>query len=288
MFKNSKTTFSSHLKYCFIFSFLLLGFNVFSQDKIVKKGGETLEVKILEIGPNEIKYQLLSEPTGPIYIIDKDRISEVIFENGRVEKYITPLHDAELYIDHKKRAVKMNFISPLLGYTQVAYEQSLGPGRGYEISLGIIGLGQNQRASSWYDFREEQKGAFASFGLKFIRVPDFTTNNQKYGHILQGTYVKPELMIGHFTKNLYSYDLSVTERKKNTFAAALVNVGKQWVFSNVFTLDLYAGLGYAIQSGNRNYNSYYNDNGRLYGILAGERETTFAMSGGFRIGFLLK
>jgi len=277
------------LKLSFILALLLFGFEGFSQDKIVKKGGETIEVNILEIGPNEVKYQVLSDPTGPIYIMDKDRILEIVFKNGRVEKYISPLKDEELYIGQKKRALKMNFISPLLGYTQLAYEQSLKPGRGYEISLGIIGLGQNQEISSWSsDYaKEDQAGAFGSFGFKFIRIPDFTTNNQKYGHILQGTYVKPELMLGYFANNVYGYSNGNTIRQKTTFGALMVNIGKQWVFSDIFLIDLYTGLGYAFQHReNDNYNNF-DYNGRLYGLLAGNRDATFAMSGGFRIGILL-
>ena len=100
---------------------LFIVHNGIAQDKIVKKGGETLDVKILEVGTNEIKYQIFSEPDGPIFIMDKDRISEVTYQNGRIERYESPLNDSELYIGQKKRAVKMNFISPLMGYTQVAY-----------------------------------------------------------------------------------------------------------------------------------------------------------------------
>ena len=153
-----------------------------AQDKIIKKGGETLEVKILEVGTNEIKYQLLSEPDGPIFIMDKDRILEVTYQNGRVEKYESILTDAEFYIGQKKRAIKMNFISPLLGYTQLAYEQNLKPGRSYEVSLGIIGLGKNQEVSYWdYENKfENQKGLFGSFGYKFIRIPDFTSKCKRF------------------------------------------------------------------------------------------------------------
>lgn len=290
MFKKSIEIPCSLLRFSFIISFLLLSIDGFSQDKIVKKGGETLEVKILEISPNEIKYQVFSDPTGPIYIMDKDRILEVIFENGRVERYESPLNDSELYIGQKKRALKMNFISPLLGYTQVAYERSLKPGRGYEMSLGIIGLGQNQESSSgWYgsDFKEDQRGAFGSFGFKFIRIPDFTANNQKYGHILQGTYVKPEIMVGHFSSNVYAYSNGNVERQQTTFGALMVNVGKQWVFSDIFLLDIYTGLGYAFQNKSHSDLNVYDYNGRLYGLIAGDRDTTFAMSGGFRIGILL-
>lgn len=261
-----------------------------AQDKIIKKGGETLEVKILEISPNEVKYQLLSEPNGPIFIMDKDRILEIIFENGRVEKYVSPLIDAEFYVEQKKRAVKMNFLSPLLGYTQLSYEQSLKPGRSYEVSLGIIGLGRNQELEHWNgtSHKENQAGVFGSFGYKFKRVPDFTANNQKYGHILQGLYVKPELMIGYLTNNGYNYDTQTSVKRKTTFGAALVNLGKQWVFSDAFVIDLYGGVGYALKTRSDDNGNYYNSEGRLYGVITGTDDADFAFSGGFRIGFLLK
>jgi hypothetical protein len=41
--------------------FLFLGLSVaIAQDKIYKKGGEVLEVKITEIGVDEIKYKLFN------------------------------------------------------------------------------------------------------------------------------------------------------------------------------------------------------------------------------------
>lgn len=272
------------------FFLLVFAFTMQAQDKIIKKGGETLEVKILEVSPNEVKYKLFSEPDGPIFIMDKDRILEVIFENGRVEKYVSPLKDPEFYVDHKKRALKMNFISPLMGYTQLAYEQSLKPGRSYEVSIGIIGLGRNQELDYWdgSTHKEDQSGFFGSFGYKFKRVPGFTANNQKYGHVMQGFYVKPELMIGHFSNNGYNYDTKIEIKRKTTFGAALVNIGKQWIFSDSFLIDLYGGVGYAFKNRPDNNNDFFNYNGRLYGVLTGNEDADFAVSGGFRIGFLLK
>jgi len=260
-----------------------------AQDKIYKKGGEVLEVKILEISPNEVKYQVFSDPEGPIYVMDKDRIVEIIFKNGRVEKYVMPLSDEELYIGQKKQAIKLNFLSPLLGYTQLAYEKNQKPGRSYEISLGIIGLGQNQEMDSWSNFspKENQIGAFASFGFKFIKIPNFTTNNQKYSHILQGSYVKPEVMLGHFNKDVFVYSSSSVQRQKTTFGAIMVNLGRQWVFSEIFLLDVYGGLGYAFKNEAIEEN-IFNDSNRFYGVIAGDRNPSLAISGGFRIGILLQ
>ena len=267
---------------------LFIVHNGIAQDKIVKKGGETLDVKILEVGTNEIKYQIFSEPDGPIFIMDKDRISEVTYQNGRIERYESPLNDSELYIGQKKRAVKMNFISPLMGYTQVAYEQNLKPGRSFEVSLGIIGLGKNQNISYWDnpDNFENQKGAFGTFGYKFIRIPDFTTNNQKYGHIMQGLYVRPEAMVGHFSRN-YISSLNRVEKQKITFGALTVNLGKQWVFSDIFLIDIYGGVGYAFRGTSNTNSEYENNNSRLYGLIAADGDAAFAISGGFRIGILL-
>jgi hypothetical protein len=281
---------SFDLKFSLVFCLLFITFSNFAQDKIVKKGGETLEVKILEISPNEIKYQLFADPQGPIFIMDKDRIAEVIYKNGRIEKYEKPLNDAELYIGQKKRALKMNFISPLLGYTQFAYEQNIKPGRSFEVSLGIIGLGKNQELSYWNGNleKEDQKGLFASFGYKFIRVPDFTANNQKYGHLLQGLYVKPEVMVGHFSRNYYYFNQNTIQNRNTTFGAVMINLGKQWVFSDVFLIDLYGGLGYSFQKQRDKTNEVYDYNGRLYGLIGGDNDASFAVSGGFRIGILLK
>jgi hypothetical protein len=286
--KNIFLSFGS--KFSLVFCLLFATFSNFAQDKIVKKGGETLEVKILEIGPNEIKYRIFSDPQGPIFIIDKDRILEVIYENGRKETYESVLTDAEFYIGQKKRAIKMNFISPLLGYTQVAYEQNIKPGRSFEVSLGIIGLGANLDYSNWNssNYKLDQRGAFGSFGYKFIRTPDFTTNNQKYGHIMQGMYVKPEVMVGHFSNNILNFNNGSINRQSTTFGALLVNLGKQWVFSDVFLIDLYGGIGYAFQGTSNDSNPDAFNEGRLYGVVAGDNDASFAISGGFRIGILLK
>ncbi len=292
MDKNTITTSTNYLGKVILMLALCTGFNGLAQDKIVKKGGEILDVKILEIGPNEIKYQIFSDPEGPIYIMDKDRINEVRYTNGRVEKYESPLNDAELYIGQKKRAIKMNFASPLLGYTQVAYEQNLKPGRSYEVSVGIIGLGKNQDLAYWndVDLKEDQKGVFGTFGYKFIRIPDFTSNNQKYSHLLQGLYAKPEVMVGHFSRNHVVSGNFQVEKSNTTFGALMVNLGKQWVFSDVFVLDIYGGIGYAFQKNdekNIDYDYYNGNRGRLYALIAGEDDAAFAFSGGFRIGILL-
>jgi hypothetical protein len=105
---------------------------------------------------------------------------------------------------------------------------------------------------------------------------------------MQGMYVKPEVMVGHFSNNVLNWDNGSVNRQSTTFGALMVNLGKQWVFSDVFLIDLYGGLGYAFQGRTNISNSETSYNGRLYGVIAGENGASFAVSGGFRIGILLK
>jgi len=42
---------------------------------------------ILEINPDNLKYKKPSNSTGPLYTIEKNKISKVVFKNGDVETY---------------------------------------------------------------------------------------------------------------------------------------------------------------------------------------------------------
>jgi hypothetical protein len=82
--------------------------------------------------------------TGPIYILETDKIKKIVFANGTSQQFHDNLKDPERYAGQLKQAIKLNFLSPLYGYTEIAFEKSTGVGRGYEFSLGIIGLGKSE------------------------------------------------------------------------------------------------------------------------------------------------
>ena len=276
-----------------------------AQDKIYKKGGEVIEAKIIEIGVDELKYRLFNVADGPVYTIEKDRIVKVVYENGRVETYLSNFKDAELYADQKKMALKINFLSPLLGFTAFSFEKSIKPGRSYELSLGIIGLGKRQRAD-YFSFDDndpvfrQQAGAYVSAGYKFIKLPDFTSRGAKFSHLMQGTYIKPEVMFGVFSSNQHfsTYNSRTGSRsgyrKKTTvFGGALVNLGKQWIFSDVFLVDVYGGVGYNINNDKNTVSNTgtetvsYEYNGYHYGMISTADGSGLGLTGGIRIGILL-
>jgi hypothetical protein len=283
--------------------FLVLSFcalTINAQDKIHRKGGEVINAKVTEVGLDEVKYKLSGDPDGPLYSISKDRLVKVVYANGRVETYQNALNDKELYIGQAKHAIKLNFLSPLSGYTAFTYERSLRPGRSWELSLGIIGLGKNQGVDYYYspgviygeEYMRSPGGVALGFGYKFIRTPDFINRNIRYAHLLQGAYLKPLVYAGTYGENIIDYKTgtAIKDRRNVTYGALMVELGKQWVFADKFLLDVYGGVGYCFD----NIKEYENISAYSDGYTAHHftnirfgRSPGFTMSGGIRIGMLL-
>ena len=70
----------------FILVFAFLGIitvnNAIAQDIVVKRTGEEIETKVLEIGINEVKYKKFDNETGPTYTIPKSEVFMIKYSNG--------------------------------------------------------------------------------------------------------------------------------------------------------------------------------------------------------------
>ncbi len=277
---------------------LILTFNSLAQDKIYKKNGEVIEATVLEIGVSKIKYKLFNDLNGPTYVLDKDKLEKTIYKNGREETYFNSLKDASLYTDQAKDALKINFLAPLGGYTQISFERSMKPGRSYELTLGIIGLGRRQEFQNdrWYNSTTSvlyrgAAGVFLGGGYKFLTLPNFTRNGDKYSHVLQGWYAKPEVILGVYGQNSFSKPAQTIIKGKETIimGAFMLNLGKQWVLGEAFLIDVYWGLGYA--STNKKigpYNDFYDIPEDHFVFATGGRNGTgIGFTGGIKIGLLL-
>jgi len=290
------------MRYCYLLILSLLAFQANSQDKIYKRGGDIILARIQEIGVDEIKYKLFQEPEGPTYGIEKDLIVKIIFQNGRTETYKSSLKDPNLYKGQSRNALKINFLSPLVGYTQFGYERSLKPGRSIEFNLGIIGLGKNQVLDYTYyqpggspkEIKRDAKGANIGIGYKFIKTPDFINRNIRFAHLLQGSYIKPTLYTGVYDENIIDYktQVAIAERRTVAYGALMIELGKQWIFSEQFMLDIYFGLGYCVDNINDDDNSSYSSISDEYQALHFNTirfgsSPGFALSGGLKIGILL-
>ncbi len=135
-----------------------------------------------------------------------------------------------------------------------------------EFTLSLIGLGFNNP--------EDAAGLGLKAGYKFIRSPDHYIRGMRYAHILKGGYVKPELAFARY--NLRSRDEEVIK------AAIILNLGKQWIFSDVFLVDLYIGAGYGMTTSRIEDPEYPHD------FVVVDPEFPLALDAGFRLGFLIK
>jgi hypothetical protein len=285
---------------------LLFVTTVKSQDKIYRNNGKVIEVKVIEIGSSEVKYKEYNNQDGPIYVLETDRIKKIVFQNGTVQKFEDNLKDPERYAGQEKMAVKLNFLAPLYGYTEIGFEKSTGVGKGFELSLGVIGAGK-AGLLTYFGFgsgtglgevKRSPFGLFVSGGFKFSKLPDFILfGKSRYTHLMQGTYIKPILYMGHYSENQIqekSTNVFVTGKQNVTFGALQLEVGRQWVLGDKFMVDIYEGIGYGFDNKkddikylNTN-NNYFNDYSAFNYVNArGGKSPGFSVTYGIKVGWLL-
>ena len=272
----------------------------FSQDKMVLRGKrDTVYVKVLEVGTDEIKYKTWPvDESMPMFSEVRDRISVIVFQNGNVMKFSdNEFNNKANYADQNPMNIKVDPFSFLTNSPCFAFEKSRKPGQSYEIGLGLIGFGANSSG----DYKSAS-GVFVRAGFKFINTPDYYMKGMRYTHLLKGGYIKPEVV-------LLAHNYSVTEYKYNYNPSTgssyttydndyrvsgysfMLNFGKQWVYSDIFCVDAFVGVGIGqknvtLTNGTANTNSY-SSNVPYFGFSSysnGEINLTF--QSGLKIGIL--
>jgi len=77
------------MKHILIFIFFLLSkTTVFCQDIIIRKVGEDIKSKIVEVGQTEIKYKKFENIDGPVYVIQKSEIFMIRYQNGSKDVFL--------------------------------------------------------------------------------------------------------------------------------------------------------------------------------------------------------
>ncbi len=275
-----------------------------AQDKIYRYNGKIILAKVLEVGAAEVKYKDFANLEGPIYVLETDRIIKIVYENGKVETFKDNLKDPERYAGQKGKAWKVNFFSPLYGYFEAGYEKSLGYGKAYEVTLGIIGAGKSQRLDYYFgqagSVKRGQFGLFATGGYKFGKLPDFVIFGRSKGsHLMQGTYLKPVLYLGHYKENIIAQkanNLYEVGKQNVTFGALQLELGRQWILGDKLVLDIYGGLGYGFDNKKDSYQylssssyGYYEDlAANNYANLRAGKSPSVSLTGGLRLGLLAK
>ena len=267
-----------------IVSLFLLFFCILAtaQDRIIKINQEVINCKVTELASEQVKYYYPDNPKL-IFGIDNALVEKIEFGTGEVVHIESNSYaDAGYYANQSKNALKINFLSPLFGTTEFAFERNIKPGRSWEVALGLVGLGN--------DVQEiDPAGIYGKFAYKLMRTPDYYQHRMHYAHILKGAYFAPEIAVRYmkFDGNSWHhyYDAHgnyrtqyADDRQSQTTIALMLKFGKQWVFDDGFLVDIYAGLGYGFGA---------DDHDTLpYGFIVAPDDFPIALTSGLRIGWV--
>ncbi len=265
--------------YALVLFISIISFTGLAQDRIIKTTSDTIVCQIKEVGDDEVKYTQKDFRGDLIFGIDRNKVSKILFSDGKELTFKDSMYDPEIYKDQRKNALKVGFLSPLFGATSFSFEHSLRPGNSIEATIGIIGLGTDFIGNS-------SKGVYLKFGYKFIKSPDFYLKGMQYSHILKGAYIRPEVSFSIYNSEAdsrYDYNgsliLGAGSTESNTMFAFMLNFGKQWVYQDRFLIDWFTGVGYGFGTANSNDPFHY-------AFFGGSSGSSFAITSGLRIGVL--
>jgi hypothetical protein len=73
------------MKNVLTFLAILMSFTLQAQDQIILKSGETIQAKVLELAPEQIKYKRFDHLSGPTIVIARADVFLINYENGKSE-----------------------------------------------------------------------------------------------------------------------------------------------------------------------------------------------------------
>ena len=79
--------------------------SAFSQDNIIKKNGDEIKAKVVEVGTTEIKYKKFEKQSGPTYVIEKADVFMIKYEDGQ-KMYLIPLQKKQRKNQQKQKLQK--------------------------------------------------------------------------------------------------------------------------------------------------------------------------------------
>lgn len=209
-----------------------------------------------------------------------DNLTNYQMEMDLEEKYMEEV----IYTQNRMNMATFNFTAMGLGALAFGYERALGKNKGLEAVVSIHGMGlENQNV--------EKEGFGFEIGYKY-KMGNIFSEYYLPDHLMSGTYIKP--IVGFVTVNErienYSGNNSfVFQNKNRDYGYAGLDLGYQWVFGDLVSMDIYSGVAYY----NGDFEITTNDNGEIRvtednyfdegDFFASDN---FGAKAGFRIGIL--
>ena len=203
---------------------LLISNITFAQDIIVKKNGDEVKSKIIEITPSDIEFKDFEFQDGPIRNIAITEVLMIIYENGE----------------------RKNFKQELTNETNST--QKNNEFRKHRINLDLIAVGINGSTFISYEFINEDGSRAIEFPIS-VFFNDGGVIGYSIGTCLKyyvsekqgkGFYVGPSFGVGLFEWNSGDYK----NRVSTDFSAYLgVKLGYQFQISKLFGINVAGNAG---------------------------------------------
>jgi hypothetical protein len=251
-------------------------------DTLYFRDGHSMVVQLDEIGPDALIYRHVGETLRRS--VARSEIARITLHSGEMIKIALEPMDAKMppQAAKRKHVVKVDILSPVANHLVLGYEQVLRPWMNVEAKVGLIGVGIANSEEAKYS------GVMLKAGIKFITRPTIASHGMKLNALLQGGYVKPELIYTSYTKkptglNGYS-TLDQDPVKSGDFAFNMV-FGKQHLLGGAVTVDTFFGLGFGMHW-SRTSEEVNKDSGsdHMFGVLVGNSSFPIALSAGITFG----
>lgn len=205
--------------------------------------------------------------------------------------------------------LKLNPFSPLNGHTQFGVERQLNRRSSAVLSFSIIGAGinaYNPESTSGYNtlkinnsLRKNQFGFSIGASYKL-----FLQNQAKLvyqqNNFPSGFFVGTTLYMGRFkyTSHYIYQDFGLIKgSEKVNYAALIVEPGFQFAITRNLNLEIYSGIGYAIDNQDPIFSKFYSANygkslrlanSNLYSVMrVPKKNNGLAISGGLKLGWVI-
>lgn len=265
--------------------FFLISLSGLAQDQLFKKDNSKLEVKVLEINENEVKYKLFTYQDGPTIIISKKDVAMIIYQNGTHEVFNAPASETKTIVitqptftDIKtepnqtnlvnteellstKNLISANVLEPINGTFSVSYLRELL--NNYvnvyvPISVGFSRPFLNQSIGSAFNpyyynydnisnFTYQRKVAEIGLGIHFQ-----TSGKRAVTHFV-GPYFSIAQYNGTFDENAQYYDSYTGYNSYKTYTHGfvmnryyfMINNGVLFRITKNFNMMMMAAIGHS-------------------------------------------
>ncbi len=175
------------------------GFKLFAQDVIYKTDGSKEEAKVVFIGDDEVQYKKFKNLDGPVYIIDKDKIVLITYENGDYDMFQDePAHKAMAHTgiseDYTKNILNYHVLDVFYGDVTLSYERIIAKGIvGIHIPAGF-GYAYN------FDYFDANENWVKNLFFSGVGVNFYPGGQGKWRY-----FVGPKVLIGYGKQTYWGY-----------------------------------------------------------------------------------